>query len=305
MHCHILLFIFPHTYSTLSKKKDLPLLLLYFGSTDPTGSFFVVLLPNPHHLTMVVTKTTIASKPTASKATASKATVVPASPTKRTFSSPVGRKSKKQIVENKILPGWYLRSILLDGGLELVFVTTSTFTTDAFINPLIVELDKGEAESPLRQIGLMGAYYMRISLHNPGKLINTNSQYQRKAFVRVLDQESDSSDASRLEALNVMKTFLEAKDHNKFNTPVFIQKAPAWDMTPSGDTPLPKLDHFIHYDDIVKILHGMFDSIDGNWAASNPDSAAPYFTAGHIPFEAHTQLGFLRQDVMDLLPSMN
>lgn len=259
---------------------------------------------------MVTTTTAKKSPDGASKTSslippASKATLVPPSPAKRSFSSPVGRKSKQQIVENKLLPGWYLRSILLDGGLELILVTTSTFTNDAFINPLITELDKGEADSPLRQIGLMGAYYMRISLQNPGQLCNVKSVYQRKAFLRILDEESDSSDAKRLEVLNVMKKFLELKENNKFNTKVYIQKSPAWDMTPSGDTPLPKLDHFIQYEDIVKILHGMFDSIDGNWAASNPDSAAPYFTPGHIPFAAHTQLGFLREDVMDLLPSFS
>jgi hypothetical protein len=215
----------------------------------------------------------------------------------------VGRKSKKQIIENKLLPGWYLRSILLDGGLELIFVTLSTFTNDAFLFPLIEHLEKHKPEdgvSPLKQIGLMGAFYMRVSLQNPDRLMNSKRDFQRKAFVRVLDQESDSSNASRLESLNVIKTFLEVGERNKFNTKVFIQNAGAWDLTPPGDGPLPKLDNFIQYDDIVKILHGMFDGIDANWAASNPDSVAPYFTAGHIPFAAHIQLGFPRADVMDL-----
>jgi hypothetical protein len=244
-----------------------------------------------------------AAPPAAAVPPASKAAVVPASPpAKRGFSSPVGRKSKKQIVDNKLIPGWYLRSVLLDGGLELIFMTNQTFTTDAFIHPLVEHLNKAEEASPLKQVGLMGAYYMRVSLQNPGRLMNTKTEYQRKALVRILDHESDSSDTGRLEALNVVKTFLEAKEHNKYNTPVFINNSGsgAWDLTPSGDKPLPKLDHFIQYDDIVKILHGLFDGIDGDWAATNPDSAKPYFTAGHIPFQAHAQLGFPRGDVLEL-----
>ena len=118
------------------------------------------------------------------------------SPSKR--GSPAGRKSKKQVKQTKLAPGWYLRSCLLQGNIEVIFITTSSLVDDAYYNTIVTKLSNpgdGEDASPITDIGLMGAYYMRVSLQIPNGLFNAKSSYQRKAFVRVLDDGEDDPES--------------------------------------------------------------------------------------------------------------
>jgi hypothetical protein len=211
------------------------------------------------------------------------------------WTPPKGRKSKDQIKRSpKSSSGWYLRSILVEGGLECIFITTSSFMEDAYTNPLIVTLSNSEpdpnCDEHILTIGLMGAYYMKVSLQNPGRLMNIRNglvgEYQRKAFVRVID-EGDDDPAQRLAALKVIKSFLEDPKNNKYGTKVFIQE-PGWDMTV---TPLRKLDYYLEYKEIVKIIKDIYSNVDGNWGVENLDSALAYFTRGYIPAEAHSDIG--------------
>jgi hypothetical protein len=211
------------------------------------------------------------------------------------WTPPKGRKSKDQIKRApKSISGWYLRSILLDGGVECIFITTSSLVEDAFTNQLIVALNNNDPEpshdEPILTIGLLGAYYMRVSLENPGRLMNIKNgvpgDYQRKAFVRVIDEGEDDQ-VVRLAALKVVKAFLEEPKNNKYGTKVFIQE-PGWDLTV---TPLWKLDNYLEYKEIIKIIKDVYSNADGNWAASNLDAALAYFTRGYIPVEAHSDIG--------------
>ena len=61
---------------------------------------------------------------------------------------------------------------------------------------------------------------MRISLTNPPELINGKGKYQRRAFIRVLD-EGEAGDDNRLAALKVVKEFLEQYNNNKYGTTAF------------------------------------------------------------------------------------
>jgi hypothetical protein len=211
-------------------------------------------------------------------------------------SPPNGRKSKADILKSKgSVPGWYLRSALLQGGLELIVITTQTMVDDAFFQNLIKKIDEGNDEGPIAQLGFLGAYFMRISLRNPNNLLNSKTKYNRRAFVRVLD-EGEEGDDSRLSALKVVKGFLEEYNNNKYGTPVFILE-PGWNMTASLQE-LPKLDHYLQYSEIVKIIKKMFDGVNGTWATENPTAADCYFTEGHIPFQAMQDLGFPENKVM-------
>ena len=217
-------------------------------------------------------------------------------------SPPNGRKSKADILKSKGAPaGWYLRSALLQGGVELITITTQTMVDDAFFQNLITKINEGQDNDPICQIGLIGAYFMRISLTNPNELINGKGKYQRRAFIRVLD-EGEAGDDSRLAALRVIKEFLEQYNNNKYGTPVFILE-PGWNITASL-TELPKADHYLQYLEIVKIIKKMFDGVDNTWATENPAAAECYFTEGHIPFQAVHDLGFPESKVIPLSASI-
>lgn len=210
------------------------------------------------------------------------------------WTPPKGRKSKSDIKPaSNGSPGWYLRSCLLHGGIEAIFITTAALTEDAYYNPILVALgDPAGGMEDIKSIGLMGAYYMRCSLANTGRLMNyrkgNQGDYQRRAFIRIID-EGEESGESRLAALRVIKAFLEAPANNRFRTKVYIQEH-GWDM--STDQEPRKVDNFLEYTEIAKIISALFDGVDGDWAQNNMDAAMCYFTAGHIPFAAHAELGF-------------
>jgi hypothetical protein len=207
---------------------------------------------------------------------------------------PQGRKTKAEIIASKILPGIYLRSCLCQGSQELIFITNQTFKDDAFTVPLqsaIMAGINGEGNgAPVSMIGLTGTYYMRKSLDNPEKLTNAANTFQRKAFLRILDEDETSS-SKRLQGLQVIKRFMEEGKNNQFHTSVFVQPK-RWDITPDEKVALPKLDHFLQYSEIVKIIREQYEEIDEQWAARNHSAAMCFFTEGHIPFQAHLDLGF-------------
>jgi hypothetical protein len=209
-------------------------------------------------------------------------------------SSPLkGRKSKGDIKQTKQAPGWYLRSRLTEGNLELIEITNGSYTTDAYFQQLIETLSSDEHD-PVKDIGLMGAYYMRISLQRDEALLNAKNGYQRKAFLRILD-EDETAPEKRFEALTVIKTFLEKPENNQYGTNVYIPKL--WDLTPSEPQPLPKLDHVLQYKEIIRIVRDLFDNVDSNWAVNNMESAELFFTEGYVPFQAHNDLGFPMEKV--------
>jgi hypothetical protein len=223
--------------------------------------------------------------------------------------TPRGRKPKKDIRSNTkgLNSGWFLKAEMLCGLLELITITTSSGVEDAYFNPLVVALDTPNSDpNNIPEIllqGLMGAFFMRISLTNTGRLMTIKKgaigQYQRKAFIRVVDEGEDTP-SSRLTSLNVIKAFLEEERNNQYSTKVHIQE-PGWDLT---NTPLRKLDNYLEYGGIVKIVKELFVNVDGNWAVNNMESAMCFFTAGHIPLAAHADLGFPLEHSMGMPHNM-
>jgi hypothetical protein len=216
----------------------------------------------------------------------------------KTFTTPKGRKSKAEAIGSKIPPGWHIRSVLVDGGLEVIFITTANFADDGFgIVPIANFFknckEKEDTNDPIMQIGLLGQFFMRVSLENPGRLTEKKSTYQRKCLVRVLDPGEETREA-RFDALQSLKKFMEQQKYNKFNTSVHLDFN-SFDITPSD---LPKLDHYVQFTDIVKIIKALFDNVDNNWACYNMESALTYLTKGYIPFEAHRELGFPLENVL-------
>ena len=206
-------------------------------------------------------------------------------------SPPSGRKSKADILKSKgAASGWYVRSALVQGGLEVITITTQTMNDDAFFQNLITKINEGDGTEAVEGLGLIGAYFMRISLTNPDKLLNGGKKkFQRRAIVRVLD-EGEETDAFRLEGLKVIKEFLEKYDNNKYGTPVYILE-PGWNLT-AGLQVIPKVDNYLQYSEIVKIIKKIFDNVDSTWATDNPTDAECYFTDGYIPLQAIQDLGF-------------
>lgn len=215
-------------------------------------------------------------------------------------SPPSGRKSKAEILKTKgTLAGWYLKSALLQGGIELITITTQTMADDAFFQNLVNRINEGHEEESIDKIGLLGAFFMRISLTNSNRLMNSKTNYQRRAFIRAIDDGEEGAD-SRLAALKVVQKFLQDITNNQYKTHVFILE-PGWDMT-AGLEELPKVDNYLQYSEIVKIIKRMFDNVNNTWATENLHAAECYFTEGHIPFEAIRDLGFPQNKVSPQVP---
>ena len=213
-------------------------------------------------------------------------------------SPPSGRKSKADILKAKgAASGWYLWSTLVQGGLEVIMITTQTKKDDAFFQNLVTKINEGDGTEAVESLGLIGAYFMRISLSNPDKLLNNNKKkFQRRAIIRVLD-EGEETDACRLAGLKVIKEFLEKYENNKYGTPVYILE-PGWNLT-AGVQEIPKVDNYLQYSEIVKIINKIFDDVNSTWATDNPTDAECYFTEGYIPFEAIQDLGFPTSKVIN------
>lgn len=217
-------------------------------------------------------------------------------------SPPSGRKSKADILKSKAnAKGWYLRSALLQGGLEIIMVTNHNMTDDGYFQPIITKLNEGSDTESICQLGLLGVYYMRISLTNPRQLMNGRTKYQRRAFVRVLDP-GEETDENRLVALRVVKENLEKYENNKYGTPVVILE-PGWNLTASLEE-LPKTDNYLQYAEIVKIIKQLFEGVDSNWATTNVSAAECFFHEGYIPYQAVQDLGFPESNVMTIEASI-
>ena len=122
---------------------------------------------------------------------------------------------------------------------------------DAYTQKLIEKLNEPD-DSAICNIGLMGSFFMCVSLYDSNPLTNQKNNYQRKLYLRVLDSDEDTTTTNRLAALQVIKSFLEETANNKYGTKVHIQ-VPGWDLTPPSPQALPKLDHYLQYGEIVKV----------------------------------------------------
>ena len=214
---------------------------------------------------------------------------------------PSGRKSRSQIhfsdSGKKKQYGWYIRSTLVEGGFELIFITKSNFNEDAFGKNLVVGFAPRQPPPVIMEAGLLGAFRMRVSLDNPAPLLSGTSMYCRKAFLRYIENTHDSEKTSRLAALTSIKNFLLEPAQNKFSSPVIIEE-PGWDLTPPEDAPLPRLDHYLQYEEILKIIQMTYENVNSNWAAENSEAVFSYFTKGYIPFAANADIGVPMNEVM-------
>ena len=227
------------------------------------------------------------NKPSATASSAKSGGSPPAKGTQHAkFTSPRGRKSKKDCKQNKNKPGWYLRYLKFDGGVGGVFLTLSDFVNDAFNKPILDSIANEEDET----LPLYSAATLRKSLTNGEALTNAKDTYRRRVFLQVWD-EGDETDEACLATLKTIKAFMELKENNRYGTPVYIQET-GWKMN-NSDEDLPKLDKCIIHDDIVRFIKDCFEGTDApGWAQDNMDVAMCFFTEGHIPSVAVDQLGF-------------
>ena len=215
-------------------------------------------------------------------------------------SSPIkGRLSKKQIKRMmKKAPGWYITSAIVNGMLELIFITFADRRNDAYFHNLVQAVQDSTDDS-INALDLLGSFRMIHSLMNPVALMSPRSGYQRRCFIRLLDA-NELTDEFRLAGLRVIKAFLERRENNRYDTDVHIEEG-AWDVTPNTN-PLPNVDNYIQYRDLKRLLNRIFgeQNVGHTWAAQNPETAALFFTAGGIPHQAAYDLGFPITNVLPL-----
>ena len=53
-------------------------------------------------------------------------------------------------------PGWYIRSVLLDGNIELIFITQSDYANDACFQPLVIAIDEC-THTEIDNLNILGA----------------------------------------------------------------------------------------------------------------------------------------------------
>jgi hypothetical protein len=214
------------------------------------------------------------------------------------FPVPRGRLSKQEIMIACRPVGWYLNSVVVPGGVELIMISKENMTEDAYLQDL-TEAIENKTHPDLNKLGIIGKFSRRVSLEDSRPLQNRSNRsrkqnnFARRAFVRVLDAE-EADPVSRLESLRVIQTFFASRPNSK----IFIEQ-PGWDLT-DYDKPL-KIDNFLIFSEIVRLLKGMFNCGE-NWAVKNWDAAQLFFTEGHIPYEAHEDLGVPEDKVMRCNP---
>ena len=211
-----------------------------------------------------------------------------------------GRRNLQEVKDAKPrTPAWYLCGGLVDGNLAFFTVTQSDPGQDAFTQKLIEEIADSNSTAPVVDLGILGAFYMKVSLTDERPLTNVKDEYMRKAFI-ILMEEDEMTKEGLFAKLQVVKAFLELPKANKFKTKVIIPKD--WDVTPPEPAPLMKLDHFLQYKEILSVLKRIYNVVDMTWYANNQDWVDCYFTQDHIPFEAVLDLGFPEEKVLPAAP---
>ncbi|CAB9528285.1 expressed unknown protein [Seminavis robusta] len=200
-------------------------------------------------------------------------------------------KAKTEIKCVKDPAGWYLALEFHEGNLITIRVTQSDRRQDAFMQGLIEQIigngPPGD-DSGIDDLGLIDGFRMRISLENPAPLLNARNSFQRKVIVGVLDSEEEATEENLLSILQAVQRWLQKPENNRFGTRVFIRE-PGWNLTPPEPLPLRKIDHVLQYNEIVRLIGGLFDNVDSTWYPNNVEAASLFFTEGHIPFEAGGQ----------------
>ena len=235
-----------------------------------------------------------AKTPNKSPAKAAGVTKTTVSPSK--YSPSRNRCSKKEVMQAQKLPqGWHLRSSLCQGDIEVVLINLSDLQNDAYFQPMVNAIANKTLPEYLKEHGLMGAFFCCKSVAENSPLHQPRSNFQSRCLVHFLEPE-ETTPAACLQALESIKKFLEEKDNNKYETPIHIMD-PGWDITPKTGIP-PKLDHFLQYGEVMKVLHLLYEGIDATWAVENKDNADLFFTPGYIPFKAHEELGYPIEEVV-------
>ena len=123
-------------------------------------------------------------------------------------------------------------------------------------------------------------------------LLNSKSSYQCKVFCVHLMEMKQLFKLCFQSLEEIIKAFLEQTGNNRYDgTKVFIQQ-PRWDLTPPNPAP-PLLKLFsISTEKLFSLLINFFENFHGPWATNICESADCFFSAGHIPFQAHEELGF-------------
>ena len=162
----------------------------------------------------------------------------PAKPSPSRGKAMGGRRNKQEVKEAKPRsPGWYICGGLMDGNLAYFTVTQSDPGQDAYTQPLVEAVQDTNGSDPVCELGILGGYYMKVSLTDERPLTNIKDEYMRKAFVILMDEDEMTSEAL-LEKLQVVKTFLERPGSNRYKTKVFIPEN--WDLTPPGAVSPPQ-----------------------------------------------------------------
>ena len=215
------------------------------------------------------------------------------------MASPPGRKPLNKVKRKvKLDHGWYLSSRSIAGGIIIYYMTLGNMVDDAFFqnmkNLFLVEQTE---DHELLNMGFFGPVTLRVGLRDGRELTNAKNSYSRKVMLQLVEPANATNEA-RLEVLNCLKRFLEQKENNKFGTPVHILN-PGWNLdSPDPNAPLPKLDNYVVYKDIVEVIQASFEGTDsGTWAADNMEAAMTYFTEGFVPYAAADDLGFPREMV--------
>lgn len=211
-----------------------------------------------------------------------------------------GRRSYEELRKSKPRsPAWYLEGRLFDGNLAGFTTTMADPNQDCYAQPLIEALADTESDAEICNTGIIGAFYMKVSLTDERPLTNVKDDYMRKTFVILMEPEEMTREGLYAKLL-VVKKFFELPTSNAYKTKVVIPKE--WDKTPPEPTPLPKLDEVLQYKEVKKVLSRIYNKADMTWYGANEEEAWCFFNEGHVPFEAVLDLGFPEDRVCAAAP---
>ena len=215
------------------------------------------------------------------------------------YSTPVKNRLSAQEIKTKLKreSGWYIQTWLVAQLLQLVAITFGNLTQDCYgMHSAKEGIEKGKID-----INAVGVFRLRKSHANGSTLLN-KSGHPRRVIVIALDP-SELTEEGLLANIVKIKEFLELKENNKHLTKVFIEED-NWNLTVEPPLPLRKLDYYIVYEDILRIMRFVFgeEKVTPRFVEENREGALQIFTAGYIPRRAIEDLGF---DESECVPVIN
>ena len=154
--------------------------------------------------------------------------------------------------------------------------------TDAFVNPLLTAVGDGEF---LEEHGVI-THSFRHDLSTGGAVRNASNGFFRVWIVQI---DPDTTPERRQNLRQIFADYMT--QHNRFDTTYTSGR----DLTPANRDDWKRVDRELLNNDVYAIIDSIFNNVDSDWYANNPEDADDFFTPPYCGL-AKTALGYPDND---------